>query len=129
MTSWTRSSSRFTVSQVSELKVYVAGRKEPYPLVSLSAGGCGIYLMEPDARLEPSGTSEKRKITFQFEFEGIIKGRETIQGLALYRREIDLQGKIVYYYGFEFLENDRAKIQPIVDEIERMELMGVVSQH
>lgn len=127
---WDRDSTRYTVSKVQELRFFINDFERPNALVSLSYGGCGIYLTKKDDSLQPNeDPNDKKRVRIGFEFDGVLSDRITISGKLLYNREVPMDSDFVYYIGFQFLPAEKQKLNPIIEELERLNLGGDINTH
>jgi hypothetical protein len=81
-------------------------------LVNIGEGGAGFYSTICHQRLKVGN-----RVFSQFRFEGVTTEPVDIQGRIAHITPVDLNGKVVTFYGVEFLTAHQSRIAPIIEAL------------
>jgi len=114
-----RKFTRYKVWDIKRLIFQMENQTDSKLLVTLSLGGCSFFWPHPDLNFKPV-----RPVKCHFEMEPINSNlpglKVELMGNLIYIRTLDLDGFDMAYFGVEFDEKERDKLQPIVDELGMM---------
>jgi len=126
--SYSRKFPRYRIYDFEALKVTI--ESQFYGLdhtVILGAGGCGVYGESMDERLnERLKLGKKVRVTLHIQLSGLFEDPVEVQANVLYMLPMSLGGKLVYYYGLEFIPAHRKRVSSIVREIEDLSQAGKI---
>lgn len=91
-------------------------------ILTLGAGGCGFVGFD---RMWQK--SDIKRVTSVFELSLSEKiGPITIQGTIVYIKPVKVDGRSLYYFGIQFMQ-DVHRIQPVIDALEELTKTGEVT--
>jgi len=94
-------------------------------LASLSKGGCAFFAHEADPNLVPP----REVICSFFSTEGDeIKDSQFIIGNLIYLKPANFSAGLGFQYGVRFHDEDRQKIEPIIQHLELLAGQGIVNK-
>ncbi len=106
-----RKHTRFRVADCRELVATIDPQFEAV-LVNVGEGGAGFYSTVCYQRLKVGN-----RVFSQFRLEGVTADPIDIQGRVAHITPVDLNGKVVTFYGVEFLTAHQTRIAPIIEAL------------
>lgn len=96
-------------------------------VLNIGAGGCGFLGSALDERLNDRlKVGRKVRVTLRMCLSGTSGEGVEIQANILYALPIQMGGRVVFYYGLEFIPAHRRRVAEIVREIEELSQAGKI---
>jgi len=112
---------RYRVSRSEILAGFVVSCKAPHELQSLGVGGCGFLGGDLEDELQLN-----QKVSCVFSLPDSTW--QVVEGRILYARPLDQGPSPKIFYGIEFSENDRKRIEPAIENLEHLAADGQIQR-
>lgn len=117
-----RAHPRFAVSGLHFLKARLDRSSSSEKILTLGEGGCGFFGYDKSWEKAPV-----KRVFSTFELVTPIKvGPVTVQGNIVYIKPMLVKGQQLYYFGIQFLPEEKARVLPLIEALENLETQGFI---